>query len=920
MDERHLIGYLPIDRRVGLASGRPLPAAATGAALFADIAGFTLLSRELTREYGARGGAQRISDQLNVVYRDLTGEVHGWGGSVVDFSGDAVMCWFDDAPNGIPASSGGSRAVSCAVRLQELIARLPPIVMGDGDPVHLSIKVAVTTGSVRRAAVGDPAHRLVDVIAGPPVSRVASVERHARHGEVVVDEATARCLPGLRISEWRSGDDRVGRVAVVDGGAGLEAERCPWPEVSLDVAVVSEWVAAPLRDRPEASLTELRPTASMFIRFDGIDGIDGFDGFDQSAGLGGLEVVDRFVREVQHVVAGHDGAVIQVTMGDKGGYLYVAFGAPTAHEDVAERAAAAALELGAEHPLRCGLALGLSRTGAYGGPECRTYGVLGESVNLAAGLMSIAGSGEILATPGFTACGVGFVFDELPAVRLKGNSGPVAVVRLVGRGVPMDRIRYRTRLVGRRDELQELLAMVGLITTGSGGTLVVEGDAGIGKSHLIERVREMLLNSEDVSWFECRASEHASGPLAAFLPLLADLFFQALGVTDDDRRQLFDVGIDGLVGDLESSGTAAAFDAGRRVQASRPYIGALLGLHWNHSAYEQHDPRTRFDRCLAGVDDLLRAESMRRPAVVHLRDAHWLDPESASVVARLSASAREVPLTVVIDQRPTGAIGPHRTIELSGLGSDGVQDLVEGLLDGPADANLVALLLDRSEGSPLFVEQLVLDLRERGRLASDGSSPWRLVAGPEGDFDTDVPLTLAAVLLSRIDRLGMQPRAVVQLAAVLGTEFRGDVLAEMTLHDMTTSELAEAFSEAERAGVWRPVADRPGWKAFAHALLRQTAYDTQLDERLRRLHRRAGAAIEAVVPAAEPGRSAELGHHAERAGDGTSAWAHLVAAGRGTAAHARARRCARLPRASAGSCSGRRPAAVRAVRGATRGR
>lgn len=820
---------------------------------------------------------------MNLAYGALTDEVHDWGGSVIDFSGDAIMCWFDDAPDGgVATSSGASRAVSCALRMQELIAGLPPLVVGDGEPFGLSIKVAVVSGQMRRSAVGDVKYRLVDVIAGPGIDRVAGLERHALQGEVVVDEPTAAEVAGLQVGRWKPGDDTIGRVAVLDPASVIGAVRHPWPEVSLDASVAADWVDGQLRDRPEASLTELRPVAALFVRFGAIDLVD----------ARGVDAFDSFVRRVQHVVASHGGCLLQITMGDKGGYLYVAFGAPTAHEDVAARAGAAALDLcgpssdnRVAEPLRCGLTLGLTRTGAYGGPVCRTYGAVGESVNLAAHLMAIAGPGEILASPGFArSCGADFVFDELAPIPVKGYPTPIPVKRLTRRERTTSHGRYGAALFGRGGELQEVLALVGLVTTGPGGTLVIEGEAGIGKSHLVERVRHTLLDSEDVSWFECPANERAAGSLAAFLPLLADLFFQELGPTPEDRRQLFEATIDATIDDLEAQGTTEAHEACRSLRMSQSYIGALLGLRWDGSAYEHHDPRSRFERCLRAVDDLLQAESMRRPVVIHLRDAHWLDADSAALVARLADSSRRLPLAILIDQRPLGPgrrswseqTFPHQRLELAGLDGDGVRHLVETLLGGAGDPDLVDAILKRSGGNPLFVEQLVFDLRERELLVADANARWRLA----GDIERDLPPTLTAVLLSRIDRLGTASRVAVQLAAVLGSEFDGDTLREMARGDLAESELAEAFTAVERSGVWRPVADRPGRTGFSHALLRQIAYDTQLDERLRLLHARAGSAIEATRSPGEPGRAAELGHHAERAGDPARAWSNFVSAGR----------------------------------------
>ncbi len=543
---------------------------------------------------------------------------------------------------------------------QESTSNLPPLVIGQDDqPYSLSIKVAVAIGTVRRAAVGDPKYRLVDVIAGPAIDRVAGVERHAAQGEVVLHEAAVHHLAGIQIRGWTTGDDRTGRVAVVDALGTLDVQRCPWSDSDLDATVAADWVDSQLRDRPPASLTELRPTSAMFVKFGGMDSMDPLDsGSDDD-----VEAFDRFVRCVQQVSAIHGGSLVQITMGDKGGYLYVAFGAPTAYEDVAARAAATALELcelafdhGDIGPLRCGLTLGLSRTGEYGGSACRTYGVLGENVNLAARLMVMAEPGEILVSPGFArSCGTDFGFVELPAVELKGYATPMPIMRLVSRSVSSGPTRNRAPLIGRHDELQEVLGLVGLITTGPGGTLVIEGDAGIGKSHLAERARHTLLDSEDISWFECPASEHAAGSLAAFLPLLIDLFFQELGPTDEARRELFDATIDALLSDLETQGTALALEACRGLQESRPYIAALLGLRWDGSAHEQHDPRTRSnDAC--GVSTICcgpRACGVRRSSCSRCplarsrfrraRCANWRSAPTGSRSWSWSTNVREDP-------------------------------------------------------------------------------------------------------------------------------------------------------------------------------------------------------------------------------------------------------------------------------------
>ena len=136
--------FLPIDRRHALAAGTELPDRAHGAVLFADIAGFTTLSRQLTEVLGLRGGVDRLSVVLEDVYGALVAEVHEAGGSVLGFSGDAITCWFDDAPGALEVAtppSGPRRAVACAHRLIEALEALPSVRVGD-DRVPLGIKVS----------------------------------------------------------------------------------------------------------------------------------------------------------------------------------------------------------------------------------------------------------------------------------------------------------------------------------------------------------------------------------------------------------------------------------------------------------------------------------------------------------------------------------------------------------------------------------------------------------------------------------------------------------------------------------------------------------------------------------------------------------------------------------------------------------
>ena len=421
--------YLPMDRRQALMRGESLPDRTSGAALFADISGFTPLTAALAQELGLQRGAEELTRLLNEVYGALIAEVHGYGGSVIGFSGDAITCWLDgDVPE------GHLRAVACALAMQLAMDPFTSFATPTGIPVSLGIKVAVVTGPVRRFLVGDPEIQSIEVIAGRTLDHLARAEHHAGRGEVVAaacvfEHAGAR----LGVAEWRVDEETGLRFAVVSGLA-EPVSPWPWPELppeGLPDRLCRPWLAPAVARRLSGGtkqfLAELRPAVALFLSFRGID----YDADDRAG-----EKLDAFVRWAQAIVHCHEGTLLQLTVGDKGSYLYAAFGAPVAHQDDEVRAVQAALELESVPPellfitgIQIGLAKGRMRTGAYGSTTQRTYGVLGDKTNLAARLMQAAADGILCDEAVFQGARSHVAFQALPPIRVKGKAEPIAVYR-----------------------------------------------------------------------------------------------------------------------------------------------------------------------------------------------------------------------------------------------------------------------------------------------------------------------------------------------------------------------------------------------------------------------------------------------------------------------------------------------------------
>ncbi len=533
MASNPLFPYLPADRLWYLARGEVLPDRTHGAALFADISGFTPLTERLTQQLGARRGIEELARRINQVYDALIGSVEQYGGSVISFAGDAITCWFDDQ-QGLSAQRGTATALA----MQRTMAAFED---------SLGLKVAVSSGMVRRFAVGDSTIQQVDALAGAVIARLATGEGLANRGEIMLDQATAAALDEtLQVKVWRTTDDGE-RFAVLEAWKptaippGLSVSQ----EVEVEAETLKPWLLPAVYEREQSGLgeflTELRPALALFVRFGGID----YDGDEQAR-----DKLDAVMRRAQQIVNLAEGALLQLTIGDKGSYLYANFGAPVAHEDDMRRAVEASLmlrrlpdELPFLQPVQIGLSSGIMRTGAYGGRTRRTYGALGDEVNLAARLMTSAPAGEILVSGRVqSVVAERFLFEPRPPLIVRGKAEPQTVFALTGilpqRAIRLSEPRYSLPMMGREAELAVIVQKLQLALTGQAQVIAISAEAGMGKSRLVAEVIGM---AHRLGFSAYGGACEASGTNTAYLvwkPIWQAFFDVDLGPTASVPQQI----------------------------------------------------------------------------------------------------------------------------------------------------------------------------------------------------------------------------------------------------------------------------------------------------------------------------------------------------------------------------------------------
>jgi class 3 adenylate cyclase/predicted ATPase len=849
--------YIPRDRRHALARNETLPDHTSGAVLFADIAGFTPLTRAFAQTLGKKRGAEALLNLLNPLFEALIEPVHRYGGSVVGFAGDSIICWFDDHPHlADHVEPAAMRAVAAGLAMQDGMTQFANV--PTGTEISLSVKAGISAGPARRFLVGDPAIQRLDTLAGELLVRMASAEKQAQQGELVLSREVAVSLgDGLRVKEWRDGE----RYAVIAGLA-VEVEPSPWPplpEEVLPAEVSRQWMLPAVYDQLRSgadSLGDLRPVTPLMLSFGGID----FDG-DPAAG----EKLDAFISWVQRAIHHHGGVLLQLTIGDKGAFIYAPFGAPRAHENDPARAMQAALALRdlptdlADFitPLQIGLTRGEVWTGNCGGNGRYTYGVMGSDVNLAARLMSQAQPGQILVS-GRMSQYPGFRLHPIGDLTVKGFEQPVPAYSLLGELLAEEQI-FSTPMVGRKAELQQLVEFTQPLFDGKlAGTAIIYGEPGIGKSRLASALRQQL-NQSGISWFIGQTDQILRQAFNPFVYWLKGYFAQSPDNTVEQNKTHFTDRLESLIVNLQSL-AAPPQTLIAELTRTQSFLGALFGLHWGDSLYEQlDDPKLRYQNTLTAIKTLILAESRLRPVVVELQDGHWLDKSSRDLLLTISRQVSAYPLLIIITSRyhddgsrPAFALDedmPTLTLDLDALSREALAEQAVAILDGSVAPELLTLLWERSHANPFFAEQMLLHFRETDALGQTAVGDWALITPP-----SDLPADVNAMLIARIDRLAQQVKQVVQVAAVLGREFDVQLLS-----DMLRADVLPEVQRAESEQIWALLHELQ--YIFKHALLRDAAYEMQLSVRLRDLHYLAAITTEQVYADQLPNYYDTLAYH-----------------------------------------------------------
>lgn len=802
-----------------------------GALAFVDISGFTALSERLARR--GRIGSEELTDILSTVFGEMLRLAYDRGGMLIKFGGDALLILF----TGPDYVAQGTAAV---FEMQAALRRANERRTSAGR-LHLRMSVGVHAGRFHAFQAGSIHRELL--LGGPGASTTVLMEQTAEADEVVVSPEMAAALPaayrvtekgpGVILRRWRHSPQPPG----------------PTAGIAQDAEAILRWIPVGLRrELLEGNVeSEHRFATICFLRFDGID-----DLMDQQGPGATAEALGAVIGIVQAAALAEGVTFLASDIDRNGVKAILTGGIPGTLEDDAGRALRAVrrvIDADPPLPVRIGVNYGHVFAGNVGTAFRHTYTVMGDTVNLAARLMAAAQPGTIYATTGVLGRSrTEFASVPLEPFRVKGKSEPVQAYRVEQEMGPREFHPAALPFAGREAEIAGLLTDVDGALNGRGRVVEIVGEAGIGKSRLLEEFTRRLPAGTSV--ISIRGEPYgAEAPYRA----LRDRLRRLLGVTSSDSEAMLAQLTTGL----------AALAPGLMPLA--PLIGTAAHVDLPDTPVTADlEPRFRRERLALAVTELVCAVQPG-PAVFIIDDSQWIDSASWAVIEQLGTAAAALPWLVVILRREAPPEIPHwidRVLTLGPLDEQAVETLVNRATEStPMLPHEQRALIARSAGSPLFLEALLL-----------GRAPGA----------TSLPESLDDVITAEIDSLPPHVRRLLRHASVLGQSFGRATLGEVLGAEAADFESALALDLARYL-----VPDGEGRLRFRHGLLRDVAYEGLPFSTRRGLHERAGLAIERLAAGSPELFAGELALHFALAENHERSWRYGRTAGdRSRAAYA----------------------------------
>ncbi|MBV8360184.1 MAG: AAA family ATPase, partial [Deltaproteobacteria bacterium] len=588
-------------------------------------------------------------------------------------------------------------------------------------------------------------------------------------------------------------------------------------------------------------------------------------------------IIDPALKLMIDAIHQYGGYVVQST----GDGIFALFGAPVAHEDHPRRALYAALRLQEEirrhttklrqagkPPIetRVGVNTGevVVRSIETGDGRAE-YSSIGHSTSMAARMQALAPTGSIAVTDVTRMLCEGYItFKSLGATVVKGAAEPVSVYEATGLGPLRTRLqraaaRGFSKFVGRQHAIQVIRHAAEQAQSGRGQILAVMAEPGVGKSRLFFEVKATMQSA----WTVLEALPVSHGKALAYLPII-DLLHGYFAITTEDdvlrRRE-------------KVAGKLLMLD--RTLENALPYICSLLGISEIPDALAHMDSEVKKWRTVEAIKQIVLRESLNQPLMLIFEDLQWIDSETQDLLNLLADGIAHARVLLMVNYRPEyhhewGNRTYYTQLTLDPLTREDAGEMLSTLIGNASELNPIKRsIIERTEGNPFFIEELVQVLFDEGTLVRN-----RTVKLVRALSQVRLPATVQAVLAERIDRLPSEQKELLQILAVTGRQF--PLILVRRIAPFSDDKLDVMLRELQLAEF---IYESPSFPyveySFKHVLTQEVAYDSLLTERRKHIHELVAGAIEELFAGTISDHYGTLVHHYSRSGNDLKAAKYL---------------------------------------------
>ncbi len=864
--------------------------------MFVDISGFTELTETLMRY--KKSGSEILANIVNNLFKPLVEEVYNNGGIITNFEGDAFTAVFKNEKE-------YNKVLDTALFIiKHLEVKNKNKSISDSikyEQINIHVKIGLSFGLVKWGIVGS-GDRNMYYFRGEAIEGCTKSEHYSDMDEIVIDN--------LFLERLNSNDRKSVKAIKFKGQS---KDKIQYYVFNSNIKYNFRNNNKNIQKKNLLEKDDLSPFISKSIYNIGNKAefkeiVSVFLSFKEPKSDTQLKKITSFIIEESDKYGGYS----RLDFGDKGFNFLILFGAPKSFENNIERALEFVLKLSQnlDVTFRSGITYGTVYAGIIGGKERGEYSAIGNVINLSARFMIKAKWGEFLVDKYISDNQKNnFSFKKLGSFSFKGITDNTSTFKFLGKNDDLKESFNDDQFIGRLKELKQLVNYSKPIFGKKlAGVTYILGEAGIGKSRLILEFRKDLAGS--ISWINMPCEEILRKSFNPVIYFLKKYFLVSEGDNRKDNKLNFEKKIEDLITSLKKiRNNSEVKEIIIELERTKSIIGGYIGIIWRNSIFSQLDAKSRYENFLYAIKNLIKGLSLIRPIIIEIDDTHLIDSDSKKFFNILLRNIDNFPIFIICSSRYKDDENIHNnqnnsildieegistnSIELGFMNKSEIGKYGKVILETKHgfSTKFLSLIKEKTNGNPFFIEQLLLELKEKKLITSkmikvkNRSSKIDYQLSIDEKELLNVPSTLQAIIASKIDRLPNELKEIVQTASVLGRKFLIEILIDIlddkfnriNDNNIASKRYGERLKSIEEKNIWILLSKMS--YLFKQAMLRDSAYDMQLRSVLKEKHKSIAISYEKRFKKSLKEYYSEIAFHYVKGGEKKGAVKYLRKAG-----------------------------------------